>query len=291
MNHNDPAWSYAAHRAHETNAKEALPSCYTSPDSIDAWRHERMYEHLLPLVKAYPGATWMTIGDGRYGCDAYFLAQHGADVLATSLSDQTLSIAHQRGYIEKFRADNAERLAAADDSHDFVLCKESYHHFPRQAIAFYEMLRVSRRAVILIEPQETSIKLLDHAKQVIKKVIRHDKTAVFEESGNFVYKVDIGEIEKMMTALNYQMIAVCRFNDFYHPRLSHRPFASRSLPTFITRLGIKVQNLLCRLKTMDYGLACVVAFKFAPAEDIARDLRRHGFRLRYLPKNPYLREA
>lgn len=39
-----------------------------------------------------------------------------------------------------------------DDAFDYVLCKDSYHHMPRPMIALYQMLRVARRAVVLIEP-------------------------------------------------------------------------------------------------------------------------------------------
>ena len=198
------------------------------------------------------------------------------------------TIAKEKGFIDKFKAENAESLSARDESYDFVLCKESYHHFPRPAIALYEMLRVSMRAVVLIEPQETSRRFLNYVKNVFKKFIRKNKSTLFEESGNFLFRVNVREIEKMMTSLNYEVIAIRRFNDFYHPKLSHAEYSTLSIPTLMTKLAIIVQNLLCALKMLDYGLACVIVFKEVPSKNLQHELRRHRFQILFLPKNPYL---
>ncbi len=68
-------WSYKRHTNHEiTHAQsELFPSAYTNSQSIDAWRHRRMQEIILPLIKFYPQSTWMTVGDGNFGSDAFFL--------------------------------------------------------------------------------------------------------------------------------------------------------------------------------------------------------------------------
>ena len=67
-------YSYKRHEYKELDhsQSESLPSCYTNPKSIDAWRHRRMQETILPLLKFYPKSEWMTIGDGNFGSDAYF---------------------------------------------------------------------------------------------------------------------------------------------------------------------------------------------------------------------------
>jgi len=288
MRHNEPEWSYARHYHHTSDlSEEELPSCYSRPDSIDAWRHERMQKTVVPLVKAYPKATWMTIGDGSYGSDAYFLRGIGADVLATNLNEERLKIAMKKGFIDKFKAENAEKISFPDNSFDFVLCKEAYHHFPRPPMAFYEMLRVVRRAVILIEPQETcKKKILGYAKDILKMILRRDKSTVFEPSGNHIFRVNIREIEKMMTSLNYEIVSIKGLNDFYHPRLSKAKLAT--LPFSITEFGIGLQNILCKLKMLDYGLATIIAFKQVPANELKIELRRNGFRILNLPRNPYI---
>ena len=59
--------------------------------------------------------------------------------------------------IKNYKIENAENLSFEDKTIDFILCKESYHHFPRPMVALYEMLRVARNGVLLIEPNDAYI--------------------------------------------------------------------------------------------------------------------------------------
>ena len=38
----------------EQEMQISMPSCYTSPDSVDCWRHDRMLGSVLPLLEAFP---------------------------------------------------------------------------------------------------------------------------------------------------------------------------------------------------------------------------------------------
>lgn len=58
----------------------------------------------------------------------------------------------------------------------------------------------------------------------VKKFIRGDQSALFEPSGNFIYRISVREIEKMMTAINNPTIAVRFFNTFYHPKLASQKY-------------------------------------------------------------------
>jgi ubiquinone/menaquinone biosynthesis C-methylase UbiE len=283
-------WSYNRHTNIESSKSqsESLPSCYTNPKSIDAWRHRRMHEIILPLLKFYPKSIWMTIGDGSYASDAHFLREHGLDVTATSLDDKSLSVAKERGFIEKYKAENAESISFAEDTFDFVFCKEAYHHFPRPPVAFYEMLRVCSKGVVLIEPQGSSNKLLNFLKDAFKKWFRKDKTNLFEESGNFIYRIDIKEIEKMMTALNYKVVASKKFNDFYFPKFSECQSNKLSFPFLMTKFGCFIQDIGGFLNLMDFGLACVIVFKEIPSTSLLSELKHHNFHVHLLPKNPFL---
>jgi len=290
MKNSNHEWSYGKHMAKELleSKNDALPSCYAYPNSIDNWRHERIHRVLLPLIESYKGCNWITIGDGRYGSDAYFLKKNGVDVTATSLSDHTLAVANDRGYIDKFQSENAERISAEDNSFDFVFLKEAYHHFPRPPIAFYEMLRVAKKAVVMIEPNESRGRLLNHLKRVVKKIIRKDKTDIFEASGNYIFRLDINEMRKKMIALNYHLIAYRELNDFYQPSLATHDAAPGSWQFLLTRFGIAVQNILCKLKLMDSGLVAFIAFKTDPSIDTLENLRSSGFTVESLPINPFL---
>ena len=264
-----------------------LPSCYSSPSSIDAWRHDRMYDFILPLIQNDPDASWVTIGDGRFGSDAFSLGDRGAKVLATSLTDDSLKIAKDKGFIKNYKAINAEKIDLPDNSYDYVFCKEAYHHFPRPPIAFYEMLRVARKAVILIEPQRTRIRLLDTAKSLIKKLIRGDKTELFEESGNYIYRTNTDQIKDMMLALNMRTISYKRFNDFFHPKISRKDKSDKKA-WYLTKLGIGIQDGFSALRLMDYGLACVVVFQENANPNLSKILKNTGYKKETLPKNPYI---
>lgn len=271
----------------ESEKQMDLPSRYTRPDSIDNWRHTRMLELTKPLWQAFPGGRWMTVGDGRYGSDAAYLHAHGVDVIATSLTDERLRYAHDQGHISVYKAENAERISLADGAVDFVLCKESYHHFPRPPVALYEMLRVARVAVVLIEPLDNP-KILDAVKRRIKKLIRGDREQQFEPSGNFLYRLNIRELGKLMTAMGETAIAFKGFNDFFHGRLGGYAAHQVNVGALLTRSGIMVQDVLSKVGLLGFGLGCVVVFKGEPPANIRKALHTAGFEIVQLPRNPYV---
>ena len=97
-------WSYDRHKSHEMRLGQDdwLPSCYAGPDTVDTWRHMRFLECTLPLLKEWPVSEWITVGDGNFGSDAFFLRNHGVAVTATSISSNTLSVAHANGWIDAY---------------------------------------------------------------------------------------------------------------------------------------------------------------------------------------------
>ena len=281
--------SYLAHIAFEKQDRDDnhLPSEFINPGCVDAWRHERMKQPLDPLLTTHPGASWLTIGDGHFGSDAYYLQQRGANVTASSISDETLAISHKQGYIKKYKCINAEQIAEADGAYDYVLCKEAFHHFPRPFVGFYEMLRVAAKALVFIEPQERRHGLLDYLKRFIKLNIRKDQSVNFEPSGNFIYRLNVREMHKAMAALNYRTIAYYRFNDLFIPSAAGYPRNGFNKGILLTKLGIAFQNLLCRLGLMDWGLAVVILFKSEPDAALLQRLRSFGYTIENLPVNPF----
>jgi len=101
----------------------------------------------------------MTIGDA-YGHDAnYLLSKNIKNVIATDLNSDFLTLSQEIGFIKEYSIENAESLSLKDNSMDYILCKESYHHFPRPYAALYEMIRVAKRGMIIIEPQDPISKM------------------------------------------------------------------------------------------------------------------------------------
>jgi ubiquinone/menaquinone biosynthesis C-methylase UbiE len=281
--------SYDQHsRREEHQARQSqMMSCFVSPDTVDAWRHRRMHEMLNPLIEAKPDATWLTVGDGNYGSDAYFLQQRGVDVLASSLTDHSLKIAAEKGYIKKFAAVNAEQIPYADDAFDFVLCKEAYHHFPRPAIAFYEMLRVAKDVVVLIEPYDGPKRFLDMIKEPMKKLLwGKSQTIHFEPDGNFIYRISPAEMGKKLAAMGYAAMACKTFNDIYLPRFG-KSKTGVTCGHLATRLAILIQDIFCALRLLNPALVCLVAFKTMPDGTFCDVLKAQRFHINKLPVNPY----
>ena len=144
-------------------------------DNVDYWRHFRMIEPVSPLLKLNPGSKWLTVGDGRFGLDSVRLKkiEPSIDVLASDISPYLLEKSKEMGHISKFSVENAERLSFEDDVFDYAFCKEAYHHFPRPQIAVHEMLRVSKKGIVFIEPNDhTDIGLLGKFILNFKSLIR-----------------------------------------------------------------------------------------------------------------------
>ena len=268
---------------------------WLNPDTVGAWRQTRVYKSLDPLLGAYPEATWVTVGDGRYGRDANYIKEKGLKVLATNISDVLLKEAKEIGYIDAYSQENAENLSFSDREFDFVLCKEAYHHFPRPMIALYEMLRVAQKRIVLIEPTDEywassfSEVLLMNIKNLVKtilgkKVVRHN----YEEVGNYVYSISPREIEKVAVAMNFNAVAFKGINDYYQPGVEDEKATNNSKLFKKIKRKISFQNWQCRLKLKQYSSTTAIIFKEKLKSDIAEELRKQGYKVIFLPSNPYI---
>lgn len=287
--------SYQLHHNHLANqdrkGKDPLERLKLQ-GSINHWRHERMYKPLLPLIQ--PNDTWITIGDG-IGTDAHWLAQQGVDVVATDIGDAVLKKAFEEGFIPKFEMQNAEKIGHANNAFDFSLCKEAYHHFPRPYLAIYEMLRISRKGMIIIEPQDPVMKvpLLLFIKNILylfnpgllAKIWKNQYS--FEEVGNYVYKVSEREIEKIAMGIGLPAIAFKGINDYYDGSAKMNQIPPDAGYFNKVKRKIAFRDWLCKLGIMPYRLLCCVIFKEAASAEQVRALEQAGYQYIALPPNPY----
>jgi SAM-dependent methyltransferase len=282
----DVKQSYDSQSQHEFHEMLEIPAIIAAESAVGAWRHRRLLEPVLVFAEPFPDALWLTVGDGRYGSDAAFLGQHGVQAIASSITDATLRQAKTAGYIKEYRVENAEHLSFADESVDFVLCKESYHHFPRPPVALYEMLRVAKRAVILIEPMDETRRILDALKAMAKRSIGRE-TMVFEPSGNFLYRLNPRELGKLLCAINQPGFALRRMNDCYLPGFE-KANALGTWGGWLSRQLVNAQDICCRLGLLSWGIGIFVIFKsdLEPAMLSAAD--RGSFSIVRLPANPYI---
>lgn len=282
--------SYARHIDEAvSSAGGPFPSVIVAPDSLDAYQHRRILESTRPIIEAFKDASWVTVGD--MGGDAHFLRLAGVKrVHATSLSDAQLRALKEAGHLAgiSISAMNAESTGLPDGAYDFVFCKESFHHFPRPMLAFYELVRIARRGVIFIEPNDGGIRMLDFLRGQIKRILRGQREVEqqFETVGNFLYRFSSREVFKATCALQFPEMAVRYFNFFYWPKLSRFPIG---IARGVYSLGCDVQNLLCALRLMTPGMITCYVSK----EDIPDELRRDPrfcarFEVRKVPVNPYI---
>jgi ubiquinone/menaquinone biosynthesis C-methylase UbiE len=188
------------------NHLRGLYESWWNTETVSYWRATRLMEVVNELSIGFKQHTWLTIGDGA-GYDAWRMKQAGfTDVLATDLDATVLAKSKACGYIDKYQVENAERLSFADNAFDFILCKEALHHMSRPYAAIYEMFRVARYGVILIEPQDAWI---DFPCAV------DEPRPQYEEVGNFVYNFSTRELEKIAYGLNIRGVASKKMMDVY----------------------------------------------------------------------------
>jgi 2-polyprenyl-3-methyl-5-hydroxy-6-metoxy-1,4-benzoquinol methylase len=265
--------------------RKKIAASWFDPNTADSWRHARSYE-IARHLNTVPGARWLTVGDGRFGLDSINLKRRGVEhVLATDLSETLMRSAKEEGYLSEYRIENAEKLSFRDGEFDYVFCKEAYHHFPRPAIALYEMLRVSRSAVIVIEPNDRERSPLRRLARVIGG---RAPAETYEEDGNYVYSISERELTKAALGINLPQVAFKRLNDAWTPNLwaevaDYSSFAYKKM-----RLKILLRDFLCWLGLDHHMLLMACLFRVSLSPDQRNRMESDGWRVVDLPRNPYL---
>lgn len=249
-------------------------------DTVDYWRHERMYDGVFKGLAHTKEAKWLTVGDGRYGLDAVRMIQQGfQNVTATDMDDTLLKLSCSAGLLKHIQIENAECLSFTDKSYDYVLCKESYHHFRRPMLALYEMLRVARKAVVLIEPQDPYIDL---------PIVEGDHAAMFEDEGNYVYSLSRRELEKMALGLSLPAIAWKNFCDIY-VKGAENERADESNPVFMQLVStINEREARCARNEDKYTTLKAIVFLELPDERCIHALQQEGWMVRLLPTRDHI---
>jgi ubiquinone/menaquinone biosynthesis C-methylase UbiE len=278
--------------------------------TTDYWRHKRMYETLAPFANNFATASWLTVGDGRYGLDAIRLQKifQLSSVFPTDIGENMLRISREKGFITDYGVENAERLSFADNSFDVVFCKEAFHHFPRPYLALYEMIRVSKKAVVMIEPAERLIVngvkskpyLLSAVNLLLSKLTGRTYQPyapsvsplnhTFEEAGNYLYAVSVRELEKLVHGMGMPAFAYKGFNDVYEAGCEFET-AQPGNPLFdkISK-AIVTGDALCQRYPQYHqpNMASVILFKELPGTALLQQLKDAGFQVPYIHPNPYI---
>ena len=262
-------------------------------DTIDGWRHRSMVD--FTRCFADQDASWLTIGDLNGG-DAMRLRSHGirGTVVASNLTTASLKPSHDAGLIGDYMAINAEAISLPDGSFDYVLCKESMHHMPRPMLAIYEMLRVAREAVFLVEPQDPVIDLPRQRESSYWYEAEGNRLAIgakgsnvpvmnlsidwFECPGQYVYTLSRREIRKLSYGMGLPVYGYKNFSDNIDADLLVQP-ATNPVAMAAWRAKVGQMDQLAALQALPYSYISAVFFKRFPRPEIIERLAGYGFSL------------
>jgi SAM-dependent methyltransferase len=289
--------SHFAHEQHIINLINEKDKRFFSlkyKDCVSYLLNIRTLEILSPLLNNKN--TWLTIGDYN-GFEAQYFKEHHQSVIASDISDIFLKEAKAEGYIEEYRKENVEHLSFIEDSIDYVSCREAFHHFPRAYLGIYEMIRVARKGIVLIEPIDILAKmpLLLLVKNIcdlinpylINKIWKNRFS--WETVGNYVFKISEREIEKIAMGIGLPCIAFKDINVLLKIKED-----TDIVPTDYRLLNklkrkLKFLNFFCKLRLIPYNTLCSIIFKEMPDNELLKKLKESGYRVIKLPANPYLK--
>ena len=293
-------WSYEAHMSHhKKHFEEGLDYLYAlrNPKSLARRTLCRVYNVFHSLLKE--SCSWLTIGDFT-GVEAMYLTEQGQKAMASDISDVYIKEAHRLKLIDAYDRINVEQIEYGEDAFDYVLCKESFHHFPRAYLGLYEMIRVAKKGVVLIEPTDVFCKMSSLVflknlcdlfnPNLINKLWKNRYS--WEVVGNYVFKLSEREVEKAAMGMGLPCIAFKGVNIRLKPipeswgdqkKIPIDKRLERKLDRYITR-----RDLLCKLGIIPHNHLCAIIFKEKPSAELLEDLRRDHFQVIELPPNPYL---
>jgi hypothetical protein len=157
------------------------------------------------------------------------------------------------------------------------------------------MLRVSKKGIILIEPNDLSVFetvisfLFFHFKLALKFLLRKPHTKhFFETSGNYIFTVSEREMEKLALGMGLEYVVFKKINDVYVEGIEYEKLDKNGPLLKKLKSKIKFLDLLSRIGLQNYNMLCVVLFKENPTAEIIMSLTKEGYEVRQLPRNPYI---
>lgn len=256
---------------HKKNMVRKYIKSAFDPSEPDTMRHHEMLKEGLKLVSHTDPASIMTIGD-NLGRDAAFFKKYfpNAFCTASDLDTSHLSGAVADGHLDNVLDIDVEKIPIPDETVDIVVAKESFHHWPRPMLGFYEMLRVAKKCILLIEPNDfirgdPSFPYLDESCY----------TDAYEKVGNYKYQISVREILKAAWSLYLPACYVIGFNDPWKTPFSIGEWISEK--SRIDAMGMRGKR--------QFNLFAIAVFKHAAY--VPSDQGEPGPKLFLRPANPF----
>lgn len=266
-------FSKAAH--FEKEAKPYWKCACLIDNNDDTRRHHLMLDHGLSFLKGISISNCLSIGDSRARDAAYAKYQLGCYAIASDLNSSEISKAVSDGFVDDVADVDVERIPYTDSAFDLVIAKETFHHWPRPFLGLYEILRVSRKAIVLIEPYDC---ISGAPKPYIDENSYHDS---YEEVGNYKYQISLREVIKASWALGLPCVAAKGFNDPYSP---NRDFMSWKQEKSI--LDLKGES-----GERQFNLMAIVVFLDPDTAKQSYSLNSDKGRYYWRPTNPFVSQT
>jgi len=230
---------------------------------------------LEPFVHTLAGESAISVCDGR-AVEASYLKSNGLIVTATDLYPEYLHKAFEGGAIDNFSEEDAENLSYKAEEFDWGIVKAGLHHLPRPIMGIYELLRVSRKGIFILEGHD------GYFLRVLRKYLFPGRD--WEPSGNYVYRFRERELAKLCLSENIPAYAVK--TSFLVWNRKHESIRKGELGYRVRMIFYQLLN--CFFASQGNNFTAVI-FKIAPAEHQIKLLKKYGFRYVELPRNPYVK--
>ena len=157
------------------------------------------------------------------------------------------------------------------------------------------MIRAASRGVVVIEPHDPVAKMplllfltnMTQRWSSFQQRIWKNRFS-YEPVGNFVYKVSEREFEKFAAGLNLPAVAFKFINpNFYNPGNDSKFASLLNFPFLILRTKKFLLDSLTKLKIVPGQVLAAIIFKELPDEALITTLKKEGYRVVIVPKNPY----
>lgn len=173
------------------------------PNNIHLWSQMYCLEDISSFFSSIPKSSFLTVGDGYCGREGSFIHNYGHYVHASDWEPCLIKEAKDRGLVDEYSQQDLYQLSFGDGFFDFSFCKETLHHLSMPYKGLYEMFRVSKRGVIVIEPSGEKVP--------------NCKQNDFEPTGNYVFTPKAHELLQVGLAYGYKFFAFTYTTIFYLP--------------------------------------------------------------------------
>jgi ubiquinone/menaquinone biosynthesis C-methylase UbiE len=185
----------------ERKARELVKVQYEGDPHHDYFR-ALPFEAVKSLLNAagIPSGGKTLVAACGIGTDLHYLRQfHSSVYYMCDISASMVGLANANHPDARGNAADIETLPYADDCFDLVFVASSLHHLPRPYIGLYELMRVAKRAVIVVEPNDSLLTRIASTMGL---------ATVVEQAGNYVYRFSREDFQHVARALFYKCL--CR---------------------------------------------------------------------------------